>query len=83
MTLPSILVNFDAAIDAAHGAKRRQFLLFHVARVAVGDDGVGRLAGEVGHDQIVDHPGRTRAFVNGAGVAFAGVGCEEKRKHRC
>jgi len=47
MTLPSILVELDTAIDAAHGAKRRQFLLFPVARVAVGDDEVGRLAGAV------------------------------------
>ena len=93
--MPSILIDFNTALDVAHSAKRRQFLLLHIAEIAIGTDEVrapgslrraellGRLAGEVGHDQIVDHPGRTRAFVNGAGVAFAGVGCEEKRKHRC
>ena len=92
--MSSILVDFNTALDVTHNAKRRQFLLLHIAEIAIGTDEVrapgslrraellGRLAGVVGHDQVVDHPGRTRAFVNDGGVAFAGLGCGEK-KYRC
>jgi hypothetical protein len=93
--MPSILVDLDTALDVARSAKRRQLLLLHVAKVAVRADEVrapgrlgraellGRLAGEVGHDQVVGHPGRAGALVdsNGGG-AFAGLGCREGKESR-
>lgn len=87
--MPSILVDFNAAIDIVHDAKRRHLLLLHVAEVAIRADEVraprslrraeflSGLAGEVGHDQVVGHPGRARAFVDGIEVAFARSACEE------
>jgi hypothetical protein len=95
--MPSILVDLDTALDVAHSAKRRQLLLLHVAKVAVRADEVraprrlgraellGRLAGEVGHDQVVGHPGRAGALVDGGGGgggAFAGLGCARRGESR-
>jgi hypothetical protein len=86
--MPGILVDFHTAVDVAHHAKRDHFLLVHVTEVAIRADEVraprslrraellSGLAGEVGHNQVVGHPGRARALVDGVQVAFAGLGCE-------
>lgn len=85
--LPSTLVNINASIDILQAAKRHQSLAVHVTEIAIGADEIraprslrraellGRLAGVVGHDQVVGHPGWAGALVDWGGVAFAGLAC--------
>lgn len=85
--LPSTLVNINAPIDILQAAKRHQSLAVHVTEIAIGADEIraprslrraellGRLAGVVGHDQVVGHPGWAGALVDWGRVAFAGLAC--------
>ena len=38
--MPSNLVDFNTALHVAHNAKRRQFLLLHIAEISIGIDEV-------------------------------------------
>ncbi len=74
-------IDLNAAVNMLRGTKRCQFLRFHVTELGIRADEIGTprcgrgaklfgwLAGVVGHDELVLHPGRTNT-----GVSLGGCG---------